>query len=593
MSMEDLLADGVEESIAMQVTIEKSWKKYDTDGSGTISKSELQDLIDDIDDTFLKDEDNNIDDIMEELDSIEKDGVLSQKEFTDWWIGKQGQNKLRKLADQAVKKNKTDIHKASWEGDVRMVKHFIELSQKQGHNIVDAQDKTPFGDLNTPLHYAAYNGNLELCQLLVDNGARINSKNSADCTPLFLASQQGQCNVVEYLLQTRRAAVNVVDKMYSLSPFDVAANDSIRKLFKDVGGTVAPSAPSQPNIKRVEAKEESGAAIVVTFDKSPPPESLPLSELPVNGYIIEVIDAKTKMCAREVSEVAESGADKAFRGWDADGDGGISFDEFEDVIESLDKTFFSDVSEDEKPDVLKRLFEELDADRSETIDKGEFIDWLRASDKCRINSSKKLKEKLDAWTSQNQQHDENSIAVRVEGLAENTKYFARVAVVNGMGRGTDSKPSKEVRTWKRPGNIQWASDPDQDFISADPTKVQLEWKPLVQESEKHQVHKNNPIKEIIVFGAPKTLSSKVKQTYKIVGSVLKPYETNTFTVKQLSENTDYVFRLAARNKSGRGEKTEPIQVRTCSVKDQVKRSSNARATFGELNLNGIRSEEAD
>ena len=118
--MEDLLADGVEESIAMQVTIEKSWKKYDTDGSGTISKSELQDLIDDIDDTFLKDEDNNIDDIMEELDSIEKDGVLSQKEFTDWWIGKQGQNKLRKLADQAVKKNKTDIHKASWEGERRV-----------------------------------------------------------------------------------------------------------------------------------------------------------------------------------------------------------------------------------------------------------------------------------------------------------------------------------------------------------------------------------------------------------------------------------------------------------------------------------------
>ena len=46
----------------------------------------------------------------------------------------------------------------------------------------------PFADGNTAIHFAALNGNLELTELLVENGADLNAKNSKGKTPIAVAS---------------------------------------------------------------------------------------------------------------------------------------------------------------------------------------------------------------------------------------------------------------------------------------------------------------------------------------------------------------------------------------------------------------------
>jgi Ca2+-binding EF-hand superfamily protein len=60
----------------MKVTIEKAWQKFDEDGNGYIEEHELEDILDQIDDTFLNE--NNLDDVLEELDSDNHDGKIDK-----------------------------------------------------------------------------------------------------------------------------------------------------------------------------------------------------------------------------------------------------------------------------------------------------------------------------------------------------------------------------------------------------------------------------------------------------------------------------------------------------------------------------------
>jgi len=78
------------EEMNMKVTIEKAWQKFDEDGNGYIEEHELEDILDQIDDTFLNE--NNLDDVLEELDSDNHDGKIDKHEFTKW-IMKQANSK--------------------------------------------------------------------------------------------------------------------------------------------------------------------------------------------------------------------------------------------------------------------------------------------------------------------------------------------------------------------------------------------------------------------------------------------------------------------------------------------------------------------
>lgn len=66
-----------------------------------------------------------------------------------------------------------DPHVAAWEGDLET----LRLLLSEDANVVHARDEEEFGDGNTPLHYAAYQGHLAIARLLLDGGARINEEN--------------------------------------------------------------------------------------------------------------------------------------------------------------------------------------------------------------------------------------------------------------------------------------------------------------------------------------------------------------------------------------------------------------------------------
>jgi ankyrin repeat protein len=67
-------------------------------------------------------------------------------------------------------------------------------------------------DLNdTPLHFAADNGNYEIVKLLVEHGADVNAKNWQDYTPLHNAVMKNNLEVVQYLI-SKGSNINAISK---------------------------------------------------------------------------------------------------------------------------------------------------------------------------------------------------------------------------------------------------------------------------------------------------------------------------------------------------------------------------------------------
>ena len=73
----------------------------------------------------------------------------------------------------------------------------------QGANVEVEDDIHQF----TRLYWAAFNGHLEVAELLLDSGASVDALNYANWTPLFSASARGHLAVVK-LLVARGANVN-------------------------------------------------------------------------------------------------------------------------------------------------------------------------------------------------------------------------------------------------------------------------------------------------------------------------------------------------------------------------------------------------
>ena len=86
------------------------------------------------------------------------------------------------------------------------------------------------------LNLEAYNGNLELCMALVEHGININNQNLAGWTPLHDASQNGHCEVIEYLLGLKK--LDLTKKTSNgWSPLHLAASygrlDAVKMLIED------------------------------------------------------------------------------------------------------------------------------------------------------------------------------------------------------------------------------------------------------------------------------------------------------------------------------------------------------------------------
>jgi len=137
-----------------------------------------------------------------------------------------------------------DIFYAAQSGTVEDVKYFIE---KKGVNVnTKRSDTTSLFLGETPLHTAAYYGNVEVVKYLISKGANINEKNNVGFTPLHNAAMDtgheehdtGKLEVAELLI-SKGADVNI-EGPDDLKPLDFAMAGrmriELRQYLESVGG---------------------------------------------------------------------------------------------------------------------------------------------------------------------------------------------------------------------------------------------------------------------------------------------------------------------------------------------------------------------
>jgi ankyrin repeat protein len=84
------------------------------------------------------------------------------------------------------------IHQAVFDGNIEAVKQHLDAGAE-----VDAKDDE---FVATFLHWAAAGGQNEIVELLINNGADVNAKDSLDGTPLHLAAREGHMETAELLI---------------------------------------------------------------------------------------------------------------------------------------------------------------------------------------------------------------------------------------------------------------------------------------------------------------------------------------------------------------------------------------------------------
>lgn len=164
-------ADAVE-SANERVTIENAFAKYDTDRSGFIEADELRGLLAELGATLSPKEAKRALQILD----VDGSGMIELEEFKQWWETKDAaetagddvelRRKLERVAATGREQHRADIHVAAWRGNVQLMRQFLDLDP----SLVSAADDSEVGERYTPLHYAAYQGHLDMCTLLVRFG---------------------------------------------------------------------------------------------------------------------------------------------------------------------------------------------------------------------------------------------------------------------------------------------------------------------------------------------------------------------------------------------------------------------------------------
>jgi ankyrin repeat protein len=147
--------------------------------------------------------------------------------------------------DLSNKSGETPLMMASIDGNLPLVKTLVLAHKAQIDHIGW-----------TPLHYACAKGHLEVAQFLVANGATIDSLSVGNTTPLMMAVQSGNEQLVKFLLD--KGADLQLKNNNGLTAIDIAdiydkpwIGDGLRsrwlKLYKQAyKGPVKPSAAKSP-----------------------------------------------------------------------------------------------------------------------------------------------------------------------------------------------------------------------------------------------------------------------------------------------------------------------------------------------------------
>jgi 26S proteasome non-ATPase regulatory subunit 10 len=125
--------------------------------------------------------------------------------------------------------SKGDIHVEAAKGNLASVEALLTQNPK----LVSLVDKMDYG---TPLHWAAMYGQQEVCELLIEYGADVNSVDDLGLSPLRWAVDGSEAGVVRLLLD-RGADVNLKDAE-GITPLRRALDkkrDEIAALLRDHG----------------------------------------------------------------------------------------------------------------------------------------------------------------------------------------------------------------------------------------------------------------------------------------------------------------------------------------------------------------------
>ncbi|KAG6617713.1 fact complex subunit [Phytophthora cinnamomi] len=266
-------------------TVRAAFACYDEDSSGWIDAAELRHLVADLGGVLTER------DFRKALRILDRDdnGVIDQDEFTEWWVGQargdeasgEVEKTLARLKELGRQRFKVDLHTACWGGFEDVVARLVD----SGSELINQKDSSEYGNLNTPLHYAAYQGHASICDVLIKRGASINSVNGSGCTPMFFAAQQGRVEVVKLLLQSD-AELRVAESKHGLTPVDVCTTPAITELFRNLSGK-PPSIPAAPTLETV-----SDTELKILW--SPPRPNLD-EVVPVSGYKIKLTSSSSPM----------------------------------------------------------------------------------------------------------------------------------------------------------------------------------------------------------------------------------------------------------------------------------------------------------
>ena len=87
---------------------------------------------------------------------------------------------------------------------------------------------------------------MEIVELLVENGANVNSKGLADWTPLHLAAQNNKEQIVQLLIANGAEVNPYTSSGFGGTPLDVA-NDKIADLLRKHGGKTGEELKAEQN----------------------------------------------------------------------------------------------------------------------------------------------------------------------------------------------------------------------------------------------------------------------------------------------------------------------------------------------------------